>query len=76
MYMIQKRQTESFEPLFRQVEDKYPDGIIFGRTDSRGNPYFFMMFRGKKHRRKNREELESLRRELIRQEQERIQFKM
>lgn len=63
--MIQRRQNESFEPLFRSVEDRYPEGIIFNRTDSRGREYYFMMYRGKRIRRRLRSELESLRQTLI-----------
>lgn len=63
--MIQRRQNESFEPLFSSVEDRYPEGIIFNRTDSRGREYCFMMYRGKRIRRRLRSELESLRQTLI-----------
>ena len=65
MYMIQRRQNESFEPLFRGIEDRYPEGVIFNRTDSRGQNYCFMMYRGKRIRRRLRSELESLRQTLI-----------
>lgn len=63
--MIQRIQKESFEPLFKSVEDKYPEGIIFNRTDSRGQNYCFMMYRGRKIRRKTRTELETLKQTLI-----------
>lgn len=65
MYMIQRDRKESFEPLFRGIEDRYPEGVIFRRTDSRGRDYCFMMYRGKRIRRRLRSELESLRQTLI-----------
>ena len=63
--MFQRDRKVSFEPLFRGMENRYPEGVIFNRTDSRGQNYCFMMYRGKKLRRKLRSELESLRQTLI-----------
>ena len=63
--MFQRDRKESFEPLFKGMENRYPEGVIFNRTDSRGQNYCFMMYRGKKLRRKLRSELESLRQTLI-----------
>lgn len=62
--MFQKGRKENYEPLFKQVEDSYPEGVIFSRTDSRKQQYFFMIYHGKKIRRKTREELEEMKKAL------------